>query len=200
MSNTRRLIIETAFLLFLKKGFKAVRLSDIERAAKITRGTFYYHFTNKEEVLKEGVYAYYALLNATRTEEFERVGTLKEYVNLTIQKLTGVHNYSAKTFNSEIPEILCLSLMVEVIALFPEFKKVVLSSKMLRLSKLEQLILKAKRAGEIRNDVETSILAKNLLNIGVGMINYLVMHQDISYALSSIRSQYEQLYTLAAGK
>lgn len=200
MSNTRRQIIETAFLLFLKKGFKAVRLSDIERAAKITRGTFYYHFTNKEEVLKEGVYAYYALLNANRTEEFERVSTLKEYVNLTIQKLTGVHNYSAKTFNSEIPEILCLSLMVEVIALFPEFKKVVLASKMLRLSKLEQLILNAKRAGEIRNDVETSILAKNLLNIGVGMINYLVMHQDISYALSSIRSQYEQLYTLAVGK
>ena len=54
MNNTRRQIIETAFLLFLKKGFKAVRLSDIERAAKITRGTFYYHFTNKEEVLKEG--------------------------------------------------------------------------------------------------------------------------------------------------
>ena len=53
MINTRRQIIETAFLLFLKKGFKAVRLSDIERAAKITRGTFYYHFTNKEEVLKE---------------------------------------------------------------------------------------------------------------------------------------------------
>lgn len=200
MNHTRQQIIETAFLLFLKKGFKAVRLSDIERAAKITRGTFYYHFTNKEEVLKEGVYAYYALLNTKRTEEFGRVSTLKEYVNLTIRKLTGVHNYTAKTFNSEIPEILCLSLMVEVIALFPEFKKVVLASKMLRLSKLEQLILNAKRAGEIRNDVETSILAKNLLNIGVGMINYLVMHQDVSYALSSIRSQYEQLYRLAAGK
>lgn len=34
MNNTRRQIIETAFLLFLKKGFKAVRLSDIERAAE----------------------------------------------------------------------------------------------------------------------------------------------------------------------
>ena len=62
MNNTRRQIIETAFLLFLKKGFKAVRLSDIERAAKITRGTFYYHFTNKEEVLKEGLYSYYAII------------------------------------------------------------------------------------------------------------------------------------------
>ena len=195
MNNTRRQIIETAFLLFLKKGFKAVRLSDIERAAKITRGTFYYHFTNKEEVLKEGLYSYYALLNSKRTEEFGHISTLREYVDLTIQKLTGIHNYSARTFSSEIPEILCLSLIVEVIALFPEFKKVVLASKMLRLSKLEQLILK-----EIRDDVDTSILAKNLLNISVGVINYLIMHQDISYALSAVRSQYEQLYSLAAGE
>ena len=53
MSSTRQQIIETAFLLFLKKGFKAVRLSDIERAAKITRGTFYYHFTRSEEHTSE---------------------------------------------------------------------------------------------------------------------------------------------------
>lgn len=200
MNNTRTQIIEAAFLLFLKKGFKAVRLSDIERAAKITRGTFYYHFTNKEEVVKEGLHAYYILLNTKRTEEFEKISTLKEYVDLTIRKLTEIHNYSAKAFNSEIPEILCLSLIVEVIALYPEFKKVVLTSKMLRLSKLEQLILNAKKAGELKDNVETSILAKNLLNIGVGVINYLIMRQDISYALSSVRSQYEQLYALATGK
>ncbi len=196
MNNTRQQIIETAFLLFLRKGFKAVRLSDIERAAKITRGTFYYHFTNKEEILKEGVQVYYSLLNATRLEEFEQITTLREFVDLTIRKLTGIDNYSARTFSSEIPEILCLSLIVEVIALFPELKSVVATSKMLRLSKLEQLILNAKRAGELRNDVDTSILAKNFLNISVGVINDLIMRQDVSYALSAVRSQYEQLYAL----
>lgn len=200
MNNTRQFIIETAFPLFLKKGFKAVRLSDIERAANITRGTFYYHFTNKEEVLKEGLHAYYELLNTQRTVEFDRISTLREYVDLTVQKLTEIDNYSARTFSSEIPEILCLSLIVEVIALFPELKKVVLTAKMLRLSKLEQLILNAKRNGELRNDIDTSILAKNLLNISVGVINYLIMHQDVSYALSAVRSQYEQLYALAAGE
>lgn len=194
------MIIETAFLLFLKKGFKAVRLSDIERAAKITRGTFYYHFTNKEEVLKEGLHLYYELMNTQRTVEFECISTLREYVDLTVRKLTEIDNYSARTFSSEIPEILCLSLIVEVIALFPELKKVVLTSKMLRLSKLEQLILSAKRNGELRKDIDTSILAKNLLNISVGVINYLIMHQDVSYALSAVRSQYEQLYSLAAGE
>lgn len=200
MNNTRQQIIETAFLLFLKKGFKAVRLNDIERAARITRGTFYYHFTNKGEVLKEGIHSYYSLLNIQRTEEFERISTLREYIDLTIRKLAEIDNYTARTFSSEIPEILCLSLIVEVIAMFPELKKVVMTSKMLRLSKLEQLILNAKRNGELRNDIDTSILAKNLLNIGVGVINYLIMHQDVSYALSAVRSQYEQLYALAAGE
>lgn len=91
-----------------------------------------------------------------------------------------------------------LSLLVEVIALFPELKKVTIISKMQRLSKLEQLILEAKKRGELRKDADTSVLAKNILNISAGMINYLVMHQDISYALSSMRSQYEQLYALVS--
>lgn len=199
MNNTRQQIIEEAFLLFLKKGFKAVRVSDIEHVAKITRGTFYYHFSGKEEVLKEGIHTYYALLNTQHTEEFEHITSLREYVDLTISKLVGIDNYTARTFSSEIPEILCLSLIVEVIAVFPELKKVVMAAKMLRLSKLEQLILNAKRSGELRDDIDTSILAKNLLNISVGVINYLIMHQDVSYALSAVRSQYEQLYALAAG-
>lgn len=198
MTNTRQQIIETAFLLFLKKGFKAARLSDIERVAKITRGTFYYHFSGKEEVLKEGLRAYYALLDAKRTEEFGRISTLKEYVDLTIRKLMDIDNYTAREFSSEIPEILCLSLIVEVIAVYPELKQVVAESKMLRLSKLEQLILNAKLAGELRPEIETSVLAKNLLNIGAGVLNYLIMHQDVSYALSSVRLQYEQLYLLAS--
>ena len=67
--------------------------------------------------------AYYTLQNNQRMEEFDRIVTLREYVDLTIRKLTEIDNYSARTFSSEIPEILCLSLIVEVIALFPELKK-----------------------------------------------------------------------------
>lgn len=196
MTDTRNEIIEKAFLLFLKKGFKAVKLTDIEKAVGITKGTFYYHFSSKEEVVKEGLNRYYAMIDSQRTQEFEHISTLREYVDLTIKKLQGIHNYSAKSFDYEIPEILCLSLIVEVIALYPDLKKVVLASKILRLSKLEQLILEAKKRGELRDDLDTSVLARNLLNISAGVINYLLMHQDVDYALSSVRSQYEQLYSL----
>ena len=41
MNGTRDTIIETAFLLFLKKGFKAVTLTDLEKAVGMTKGTFF---------------------------------------------------------------------------------------------------------------------------------------------------------------
>ena len=197
MADTRTQITEQAFLLFLQKGFKGVKLIDIEKAAGITRGTFYYHFSSKEEVLKEGIFSYYDLINRQRAIEFNSITTLREYIDLTIRKLEGIRNYTAVSFTSEIPEVLCLSLIVEVIPVFPELKKVVIVSKTERLSKLEQLILDAKREKELRDDIDTSILAKNILNISAGVINYLLTGQDIPYAVSSMRSQYEQLYALA---
>lgn len=200
MGNTKQEIIEKAFLLFLKKGFKAVRLNDIEKKAGITKGTFYYHFTDKAEVLKEGLAAYYAMIDRRRELEFASITTLREYIDLTIKKMTGIHNYTARSFGSDIPEILCLSLIVEMISLFPELKKIPSVSKMQHLSKLEELILEAKKRGEIREDTDTSVLAKNILNISAGMINYLLMHQDLSYAVSSMRFQYEQLYALVTVK
>lgn len=196
MNGTRDTIIETSFLLFLKKGYKAVTLTDLEKAVGMTKGTFYYHFLNKEEVLKEGVRRYYRVLNARREREISGVRSLREFIDVTIHNLMEIENYGAKRFDSDIPEILCLSLMVEVISLYPEFKQMVSDTKVSWMSKVEGVILEAKRNKELRDDVDTSILAKNLLNISIGLINYVVMHQDIAYALSSVRYQYEQLYTL----
>jgi AcrR family transcriptional regulator len=200
MTNTKQQIMEEAFLLFLKHGFKTVRISDIEKAAQITRGTFYYHFLGKEEVLKEGIHAYYELLNSHSLEEFKRISTLREYIDLTIWKVLSVDHYTPVVFNAKIPEILCLSLMAEVMALFPDLKKVIMEAKMLRLSKLEQLIYYAQSAGELRSDLDISILAKNLLNISAGIINYIMIHQNVTTALAAVRDQYEQLYSLAAAR
>lgn len=196
MNGTKDIIIEKSFLLFLKKGYKAVTLADLEKAVGMTKGTFYYHFLNKEEVLKEGVTRYYRMLNCRRAEEIGQVHSLREFIDLTIDNLMEIENYGARRFDSDIPEILCLSLMVELISLYPEFKQMVSDTKNSWMSKLEGVILEAKKKKEIRDDVDTSILAKNLLNISIGLINYVVMHQDIAYALSSVRYQYEQLYSL----
>lgn len=195
--STRSRIIEISFLLFLRKGYKAVTLEEIEKEAQITRGTFYYHFMDKAEVVKEGIEQYYNMLDKRTEIEFGSIKTLRECVDIMIDKLHHIENYTARSFNSEIPEVLCLSLIAEVISIYPEFKKVVNNSKNIRLHRLEQLINQAILNKELRNDIDANVLAHNFLNIGVGVINYLVMHQDIASAISYVKAQYDQLYDLA---
>lgn len=43
-------IIETALRLFMQRGYRAVSINDIVRAADVTKPTLYYHFPDKEEL------------------------------------------------------------------------------------------------------------------------------------------------------
>ncbi|WP_423802077.1 TetR/AcrR family transcriptional regulator [Neobacillus sp. SAB-20_R2A] len=49
----KRKIMETGILLFDKNGFKSTSVQDIVQELGVTKGTFYYYFSSKEELLKE---------------------------------------------------------------------------------------------------------------------------------------------------
>ncbi|WP_462409728.1 TetR/AcrR family transcriptional regulator [Neobacillus sp. Marseille-QA0830] len=46
-------IMETGILLFDQNGFKSTSIQDIVQELGVTKGTFYYYFNSKEELLKE---------------------------------------------------------------------------------------------------------------------------------------------------
>jgi AcrR family transcriptional regulator len=48
--DSRKRIIDTAYKVFLKKGFAATKLSDIADEIKMTRGVIYWHFKNKTDL------------------------------------------------------------------------------------------------------------------------------------------------------
>jgi AcrR family transcriptional regulator len=52
-SRARDLLLDTALRLFVEKGYIAVRVEDIAKAADISRATFYKHFSEREEILAE---------------------------------------------------------------------------------------------------------------------------------------------------
>lgn len=47
---TRRLILEHAFDLIYKNGYQATSIDDIIATTQLTKGAFFYHFKNKEEM------------------------------------------------------------------------------------------------------------------------------------------------------
>jgi AcrR family transcriptional regulator len=51
--QTRRRLYECALAVFRKEGVNNCRIEDIAKAAGVSRGTFYFHFPTKEDVLLE---------------------------------------------------------------------------------------------------------------------------------------------------
>lgn len=49
----KRKIMETGIQLFNQNGFKSTSVQDIVQLMGVTRGTFYYYFNSKEELLKD---------------------------------------------------------------------------------------------------------------------------------------------------
>lgn len=50
--ETRQRLYDTALAEFRTRGFDAVQVEDIVRAAGVARGTFYLHFQNKDDLLR----------------------------------------------------------------------------------------------------------------------------------------------------
>ncbi|MEH7546671.1 MULTISPECIES: TetR/AcrR family transcriptional regulator [Bacillaceae] len=46
-------LIETGIQLFDQNGFKSTSVQDIVQLLGVTKGTFYYYFNSKEELLKD---------------------------------------------------------------------------------------------------------------------------------------------------
>lgn len=54
-ANRREEIVQAAAILFRRKGFDATSMQDIAEAVGMLKGSLYYHFTSKEELLYEVV-------------------------------------------------------------------------------------------------------------------------------------------------
>ena len=51
MNRTKRRIFNTALKLFAEKGYESTSIEEITAVSGVAKGTLYYHFSNKEEIL-----------------------------------------------------------------------------------------------------------------------------------------------------
>lgn len=75
MINTKDSIIDSAVNVFAKKGFELASVDDIARQAGIAKGTFYYHFESKDEILfaliERGIDRFTDILKTNLETEFD---------------------------------------------------------------------------------------------------------------------------------
>ena len=94
--DTRRRLVRTAMRLWAERGFETgiedTTIDEIVQAAGVTKGTFYFHFAHKEEILLELGYQTASLLS----EEAARCITAKRSIEDSLRLVTSALVTSVK--------------------------------------------------------------------------------------------------------
>ncbi|WP_018338932.1 TetR/AcrR family transcriptional regulator [Butyricimonas synergistica] len=196
MVELRDEIVKKSFLQFLNRGYKATSLKDLEQATGLTKGAFYYYFKDKQEILEAGIERYFSVMREETDEDVERVASLREYIDLVIRNKEEGADLSQKLFGCFVLEVLFFQLVLEVAPLFPGFRERIYTLSKMRLTRWEHVILKAKQSGEIRETLDTSALARNLISVSSSMLNIEFDDPNFQYIFSDMRMQFEQYYML----
>ncbi|MCM3005346.1 TetR/AcrR family transcriptional regulator [Priestia koreensis] len=153
-------IFEKSIMLFGEKGFKETSIQDIVDALEVTKGTFYYYFTSKEEVLME-IHLHYINKLLEKQKDILQDSSkqwktkLYDLVYITIQGIER-EGLSAKVFFREMKHLKDENL-----------EKIVQKRDEFRLH-FQTVLEEGVRAGEFKQDLDVSVTTLAIL----GMTNW----------------------------
>ncbi|ANU09027.1 TetR family transcriptional regulator [Planococcus antarcticus DSM 14505] len=149
-------IKQQSILLFEKKGFSETSIQDIVEALNVTKGTFYYYFTSKEQLLMDIHLGYIDDLlerqEIIRQSQLNNREKLEQLIALLITDIAN-HGPSGKVFFREMRH-LCEENAVEVKGKREKFRK-----------NLEKIISNGVAEHEFRQGLEPEMVAFAILGV-----------------------------------
>jgi len=193
MNETREYIIDQAYGLFLSRSYEAVSISEISKAIGLTKGALYHHFHNKEEL-------FMAVIDKNvKIDELdfdpENI-TLMGYIELCQKNAQEIVSHTFSPNPAYMPYNL-LALFIDAFRHYPGFaenKESWIQSEILKNKKVLDLAI---TRGEIRSDINTSVIAEIFFTINTGVARSLIhtnMNQKL--AIKQLKDQFHELYRL----
>ena len=175
-------IVRESFKLFLAQGYDAVSFTDIERAAQVTRGAIFHHFSGKEDLFKhvanQIIHAFLEEVDYG-AEYLTSQTPLKDFMETSLAIIERRMTY----FLKEVDERVTAASFMSFILYLKDHHET--WSEAINLSK---------DRGEIRPDTDTTMLAETFNHLYLGLSFEGAMIDTLSIA--ALRKQWEYLYTL----
>jgi len=192
MSDTREYIIDKAYELFMNSSYEGVSISDISKAVELTKGALYHHFRSKEAIFK-AVIDKYLIIRITNSYSDD-----KTFVQLIEETLNDVTN-TIKSIFGDKPNYLpvsYLALMIDAMRHYPGFFDEHLNLMENEIEKCRMVMENAIKRGEIRQDINTKIMAVNYFSLSTGMAINILQNNTPETVLILLRKQLTEFYKI----
>lgn len=195
MKDSREHILKTAYLLFLRKSYKAVTMKDIVEETGLSKGAFYHYFNSKEEVFEEVVNKYFMKLIDIDYDRFPH-DSLCSFYNGFFKFLDDYIKQIESSGASMEQSVNFYFLIFEALRIIPEFRKRIDELHRKELNAWKNVIRTAREKGEIKTSLNDEAVAKLFIygNDGAGI--RLILHNDLEEMKSELSSVYNGLYSL----
>lgn len=125
--GTKEKILTRVLPLFLVNNYESITIGMMEDVTRITRGTIYRYFSNKEDVFKQAVVRYYDSPQNVLFAMPPDKCNLRDYWNLKIQQLKSAHTYLREC--GVIVDLVAISHYIEIegMRIIPAFRDLIVS-------------------------------------------------------------------------
>lgn len=149
-SDIREKIIDTSWRLFHEKGFSGTTINDIIREAEISKGTFYYYFRSKDDMLDT--------LSVVLDAEYERLEKELPEDMHSFDKLIRI-NYEVHTFINDNVDYRLIAYLYSS-QIIKDHSSSLLDRNRFYFRFLEQIVEEGRRRGELTEDLSVSETVK----------------------------------------
>ncbi len=171
MVDTKEKILESAFVLFLKKNYNGVSMSDLQTCTRLSRGAIYHHFKSKEEILCQVIDLYF--FPALKTMSVSNIGDfekpLKEAIQLTIEKRTSFIDKLQQINSENLDDFHFFKLAFQADEFYPNFKEKIGELKKKEEDIWRQILELAVQKQEIRENINIDNITQLLMIIPEGL-------------------------------
>jgi TetR/AcrR family transcriptional repressor of nem operon len=162
-ANVRQHIIDVARTLITHKGYSAVGLAEIVKAAGIPKGSFYYYFQSKEEFAEALLEHYFSNYLVQVDEQLRGSEPARE-------RLLRYFSFWKVTQGADLPESKCLvvKLGAEVCDQYDSMRSVLALGTREIVDRISACILQGQQDGSLAGDEDAKDLGEELYQLWLG--------------------------------
>jgi len=194
MVDTREHILQVAGKLFLQSTYEGVSIQDITRAAGLTKGALYHHFTSKEQLFEEVAHN---LVDSFHTD-FSALpaNSLRAFYTTLVEttRSRGAAAREAKRPDTQDFGINVYHLLWDAVRLLPGFRVSMEAFHTLEHSAWTDAIQAAIDRGELRQGLDARKLAKLFTSVPDGVNITFMLKGGPPAVHDEILSLWETLY------